>query len=184
MCLPRPVSGCLALASVVLAVGCGGQRSKWTFDDREAQPVRIAGSLPGIPLTSERRRDALTIARADPIVARLLAGSRFRVLETSQWGDGRTLRGAELRFVTARPIGVDADLPLADVPPDAPTKGECARPYRQTWLHETAAHVTELDILVDFGKRRVADVSTNARSGTLAWVPEKPHPSCEEIASG
>jgi hypothetical protein len=101
-----------------------------------------------------------------------------------RWGDWKSLRGGSLTFTASRPIAVDADLPQADIPPDAPTKGACAHPYRQTWLRERSKDVTRLYVLVDLGRHAVADVTTNARAGTLSWVPGRPHPSCQEVASG
>lgn len=185
----RSRSGAARTVAVVatllfVAAACGHAQTTRTFTGPQTSPAAIAGSLPSTPLTTEQRTEALSIVHADATAGRLLARSSFRLVGTDQWGDAATWRGAALTFATAKPISVDADLPQADVPPDAPTKGQCERPYRQTWLHETAAHVTKLEILVDLGRRRVADITTNASSGTLAWVPGKPHPDCEEIPSG
>lgn len=164
--------------------GCGGARTTWTFTDAQSGAPPVAGGLGATALQAHVRRTALEIVSADPVVARLVHGSRLRVVGAQAWSDGRRLHGASLTMLLARPIMVDADLPQADIPPDAPAKGDCRRPYRQIWLHERAGGVTRLSVLVDLGGRAVADVSTNARSGTLSWVPGRPHPSCEELAGG
>jgi hypothetical protein len=41
--------------------------------------------------------------------------------------------------------------------------------------------VTEIHVLVDLDKAKVAEISTNAIRGQLSWVRGKPHPSCEEL---
>lgn len=120
--------------------------------------------LPGgsaTPLRPATRRAALELAGSDPTLLRLLHGSTFRLASAQQWGVGLPLRGAALRLALARPIAVDADLPRADIPPDAPATGVCREPYRQTWLHERSRG-----------------------SGTLSLVKGRPHPSCTEIPSG
>jgi hypothetical protein len=79
---------------------------------------------------------------------------------------------------------VDAVLPYADIPPDAPTTGTCESPYRQTWLREESENVTELDVLVDLRRGKVADIRTNATEGRRSWVQGKPHPDCQPVESG
>lgn len=180
MRVARAAAVCLAVAA---AAGCGGASSRTTtFEKPAPPPAPVAGTVGTTALAPEARARAIRIARANGTLRRLLRpGSR--VMAASPWS-APALDGASLTFSLPRPVTVDADLPQADIPPDAPTKGDCARPYRLTWLHEHSTGVTRLYVLVDVGRRRVADVTTNAKRGTLAWVPGRPHPSCEEIPSG
>jgi hypothetical protein len=165
--------GTAAAAAVLLLAfaGCGGPRSSWTFTDPQSPPSVVGGL--GDQLAPAKQAAAVAIARRNPLVA------QGRLVGSSQW-----TQGASLTFALPRPTDVDADLPQADIPPDAPAKGTCARPYRQTWLHLKASGVTRLYVLVDLHRGAVADVTTNASSGRLSWVRGKPHPDCREIASG
>jgi hypothetical protein len=124
--------------------------------------ARDCACEPRLPCCDERRTSGLVLIQ--------------------RWtGQDPGVQGASLTFRLSRRISVDADLPRADIPPDAPTTGTCHAPYRQTWLHERSEKVTEIYVLVDLDKAKVADISTNAISEQLSWVRGKPHPSCEEL---
>lgn len=138
----------------------------------------------GSPVSTDVRTRALAIATHDRIVRAILGTMRVRVADAVEWSNGDAPIGASLTFRLPRPVTVDADLPQADIPPDAPTKGKCVRPYRQTWLHERAKGVTQLFVLIDLKRSRVADITTNASRGTLSGIQGKPYPDCSEIPSG
>lgn len=166
-----------AAALLFALAGCGGQKTSWTFTGPETPPS-LGGGLAGTLAPAERREAVAVALRGGPS-ARLLREAGYSLLGAAPWS-----QGASLTFALDRTIEVDADLPRADIPPDAPAKGTCVRPYRQTWLHERSSGVTRLYLLVDLKRRAVADVTTDALLGRLSWVRGKPHPDCQEIASG
>jgi hypothetical protein len=131
------------------------------------------------------RRRALEVARQDDHFRRLARQGRARLLRAEPWDsiEGGPL-GAHLTFRFRRTVEIDAVLPIADVPPDSPTRGTCESPYRQAWLREESTHVTQLSVLVDLERGKVAEIATNAASGRRSRVDGKPHPSCEALAGG
>ena len=101
------------------------------------------------------------------------------------WSVGSDRRGgAMLGYRLRRPVRVDSDLPYVAVRPDAPSHGTCVSPYASGLAHLRASGVTELMVLVDLGRNRVAQISTNATSGRVTPVAGKPYPSCNEDQTG
>jgi hypothetical protein len=179
------LGGLIALAlGVVAAVALGDEESSWTFGPDPNLPPSVAAP-PSDPAPAKMVQEALRVVRRDGVFRRLTANGRARLVSTSEWmGIDRRPLGARLTFSLGEPIKVDADLPIADIPPDAPTKGECERPYRQTWLHESSDGVSQVRILVDLRLDRVAHIGTNARSGRRSWVEGRAHPTCRAVQSG
>lgn len=180
------LTGGVALAVVAVAVGALVARrddpSSWTFSTPSDLPPTTEAP-PLDPPPPQVRRRALVVARRDPLVRTLTHGAR--AVRFQLWGDeDGGLLGADVTFRLPRPRSIDAVLPAADVPPDAPTRGTCEQPYRQTWLREQSAGVTEISVAVDLDRQAVADVSTNSTTGRRSWVEGKPHPSCEAIEGG
>jgi len=142
----------------------------------------VPTSSVGFPLeVAPRGRQAIVmrLALADPTLKSLLARARHHFVGSSSWNgiDGKPL-GVALRFAFARSIAVDADLPEAVIPPDAPTHGTCVTPYSASWIHLRAEIVTAIAVLVDLRHARVADVTTNARRGIVSPVAGRPYPNC------
>jgi hypothetical protein len=184
------ILGCLIallVAGVAVAVALDEDESSWTFTSGATDPTLppTVAAPPSDPAPGMVIREALHVARRDEMFRRLAADGRPRLVGSSVWADieGAPV-GARLVFRLRRAIAVDADLPVADVPPDAPTEGDCEAPYRQTWLHEQAHGVTQLSVWVDLRQHRVAEISTNAKSGRRSWVDGRPHPSCRAVESG
>jgi hypothetical protein len=94
-----------------------------------------------------------------------------------RWGliDGPDL-GVWLELQLRRSVQVDALLPVADIPPDAPAKGACHEPYRQTWRRYRARDVTQVSLLVDLRRRTVADIDTDASVFEIGRAPGRPLP--------
>jgi hypothetical protein len=179
------LGGLIALAlGLVAAMALEDEESSWTFGPDSSLPPTVAAPPPD-PAPAKVVREALQVVRRDAPFRRLTADGGARLLRTSEWiaVDGTPL-GAHLTFRLGEPITVESDLPVADIPPDAPTEGKCERPYRQTWLHESSNDVTQLSVLVDLRLDRVADIGTNARSGRRSWVEGRAHPSCRGVESG
>lgn len=127
----------------------------------------------------------MRIANADLTFKALLGRVPHSLTASQSWStlDGKPF-GVELIYMLRRPLAVDADLPYAESPPDAPAHGDCVEPYAPGWLHLRAGRVTTVTVLVDFRRRRVADISTDASSGVISPVAGKPYPSCAEDGSG
>jgi hypothetical protein len=186
-----------AFGVVLLAVAVGGLLTVAAWRTRSESSWAISTSRidPSLPPTIEAppvepapaavTRQALAIARADELFRVLTRGERPRLAHASEWWSiDRERLGAWLTFALRTPIAVDAVLPIADIPPDAPTKGTCETPYRQTWLREDSHGTTELAVLADLRRSKVVQISTNATRGRRSWVEGKPHPSCAAIPSG
>ena len=186
----------MAVVSLALLAGCGGSsRRSFAFTPHGTLPslgaivVRGAGPLPasgfhGAPAATVRAAER--VARANTLLARLLrlGGGRLRGGAQPWQGFGGKLHGAVLDYALKRPVAVDADLPFAISPPDAPSHGTCVTPYAPGWAHLRARRVTALMVLVDLRLRRVAEISTNATRGTVGPVPGKPYPTCNEDQTG
>lgn len=172
-----------AIAGVVaLLVGTRKHNvATWTFGpSTDTTPTVSIPPLP--PPPPAVRTQALAVVDANATFRGITKGIRKRLVLVQPWaGQNEGVHGASLTFRLSRAIKVDADLPQADIPPDAPTTGTCHAPYRQTWLHERSRKVTEISVLVDLDKAKVADISTNAIRGQLSWVRGRPHPSCQEL---
>jgi hypothetical protein len=171
-----------AIAAVALLVGARKHNvATWTFGpSTDTTPTVSIPPLP--PPPPAVRRQALAVVDANFTFRSVTKGIRKRLVLVQPWaGQNEGLHGASLTFRLSKPITVDADLPQADILPDAPTTGTCHAPYGQTWLHERSQRVTEIYVLVDLDKAKVADISTNAIRGQLSWVRGKPHPSCQEL---
>lgn len=168
-------------ATVGVVVARGDEPSSWTFSiPADLPPTAI---VPPDRVSPAVRREALAVARHDPTVQALTAGGH--VVGADVWGDGDgRLLGANLTFRLPAARAVDAVLPVADIPPDAPTTGVCEEPYRPTWLHEQSEGVTEISVLVDIRRNVVASVGTNAKAGRFSWVEGKAHPNCEAVEAG
>ena len=180
----------LALAAVlgllVAWVNRDAETGSWTFTAQSDPTLPPTVAVPPRdPAPPAVRRRALAVAERDELFRRLARGVDARLVSATPWGsiDGGLL-GSALTFRLRRPVAIDAVLPIADIPPDSPTRGICERPYRQTWMREESERVTELSILVDLQRGKVADIATNASSGRRSWVDGKPHASCEPIAGG
>jgi hypothetical protein len=131
------------------------------------------------PLPGRVLAKALKIAKRDRVFADVVGDVPFRVRGKGRWGqvDGPDL-GVWLELHLRRPLRVDAVLPVADIPPDTPTKGECRQPYRQTWHRYRASEVTEISLLIDFRRRTVAEINTNAHVYETERAADRPYPSC------
>jgi hypothetical protein len=132
------------------------------------------------PLPAPVLARALSIAKRDQVFAEVVDDVPFRLSGQGRWGqaDGRDL-GVWLKLRLRRPLRVDAVLPVADIPPDAPAMGVCRRPYRQTWLRYRAREVTEISLLIDFRRRAVADLRTNALVYDTERAAGRAYPSCQ-----
>jgi hypothetical protein len=179
------LGGLIALAlGVGAAVVLEDEESSWTFGPDSSLPPSVA-TPPSDPAPAKMVREALRVVRRDGVFRGLTADGRAKLVSTSEWwGVDHKPLGARLTFTLREAIKLDADLPVADIPPDAPTEGECDRPYRQTWLHESSDGVSQLRILVDLRLDRVADIDTNAKSGRRSWVEDRAHPTCRAVQSG
>ena len=170
-------------AIAVVAVLVGARRhnvATWTFGP-STDTTPTVSIPPSPPPPPPIRAHALAIARANTVFRAVTSGAGPRLVLAQPWtGQDPGVQGASLTFRLSKRIKVDADLPQADIPPDAPTTGRCHAPYRQTWLHERSQKVTEIYVLVDLDKAKVAEISTNAIRGRLSWVRGRPHPSCQE----
>lgn len=179
----------MALGSVAVAVllttACGVyRRHTYTFGDTgsSAMPPTVAGELPPGPAApaAEVSR-ARSIAARSSALASLLGRGPSRFARSEVWpGDGSGALGVILVYRLGRPITVDDVVPYAQVPPDAPSSGDCRFPYTPGWERLKAARVTEVEARVDLRRGRLADVWTNAKSGTVSPVPGRPFPQCEE----
>jgi hypothetical protein len=116
---------------------------------------------------------ALRIVKRNRVLANMVRTVPLRVNGQGCWGqiDGPDL-GVWLELRPRRPVRVDAVLPAA------PAKGECEKPYRQTWRRYRARNVREISLLVDLRRRKVADIDTDASVFEFARVPGRPYPSC------
>src|SRR6266852_3697517 len=185
----RAILAVSATAVLIAVTGCGANGRKhtagnepsvrttqeWTFTVAKGAVTIVA--LPPPPGVT---RDAVKIARRDPSLKRLLAGSPPHVLQSGNWtsvSDGKRL-GANLIVRLPHAIEVDADLPYVEIPPDTPAGEACQHPYAQGWIHERSAGVVELAVLVDVHRKAVVAINTDARSGIRSWVPRLPHPRC------
>ena len=131
------------------------------------------------PLPRDVMTKALRIVKRDRVFADVVGAVPFRVRGQGRWGqiDGPDL-GVWLELRLRRPIRVDAVLPFADIPPDAPAQGDCQRPYRQTWHRYRARDVRQLSLLIDLRRRTVADINTDASVYATEPVAGRPYPSC------
>jgi hypothetical protein len=176
----------LATAAFALTA-CGGDsgRRSYTFGNGDALPPAIVMPAPTGHVSRNRENRALRIATRDAAFNALLRDTSHSLSASEPWGgiDGKPL-GVALTYTLRRPLAVDADLPYAEIPPDAPAHGDCVQPYADGWLHLRAARVTVVTVLVDLRRGRVADISTNATSGEIRPLPGKPYPSCGEDGFG
>jgi len=183
------------VVACVLLVSAGGfvaavswlraDESSWTFsihhNDPTLPPTLAVPPAERAPVSVRQR--ALSVARRDDLLGRPSREGRAEFVSASEWWSiDRGQIGADLRFRLRRPLEVDAVLPIADIPPDSPTRGRCETPYRATWLREETSAITSLRVLVDLRREKVVDISTNAKSGRRSWVDGKPHPSCRAIS--
>jgi hypothetical protein len=122
---------------------------------------------------------AMRIVRRDRVFAGVVGAAPFRVSGQGRWGqiDGPDL-GVWLELQLRQSVRVDAVLPVADIPPDVPAKGECHEPYRQSWRRYRARDVTQVSLLVDLRRRTVADIDTDASVFEIGRAPGRPYPSC------
>jgi hypothetical protein len=173
-----------AALSVVLLSGCGGSsRRSYTFTRSTRPDLALASWDRASPPTA---RKAERIAGRDDTLTRLLQlGDGQRLANVGPWRVGDNPRGgAELAYKLKRPIAVNADLPYVAIPPDGPAHGICVSPYAPGWQHLRASGVTELSVLVDIRRGRVAEIDTNAKRGRVSPVAGKPYPSCTEDQTG
>jgi hypothetical protein len=187
------VTGSLAvavlIAAVVLFLVLGGpNRPAFTFGPsiKGIPEVGAGAVIGGVPVLR---------GGSPPAVAQEAAGiaaSNATVVELVRLGDGERVgnaggsrrqgRGtAWLRYKLKRPVAVNANLPYAVVPPDAPSHGTCVSPYAAGWAHLQATGVTALWVIVDLRRREVVQISTNAKRGRVSPVAGKPYPTCNEI---
>ena len=182
--------GAAALPLVVvvfcLVAACGGHgRRTYTFGESGA-PSTVASSPIFLAVPRGSALQAERIAERNGLVTRLVRlGGGQRSVRASRWNDldGRPL-GAALTYTLRRQIVMNSNLPYVAIPPDAPARGDCVKPYAAGWHHLEASGVTALKVLVDLRRGQVVDISTNARQGIISPVAGKPYPACQEIPAG
>lgn len=169
----------LVAALVLFFVLRGPDRRSYTFNRSGRPGLAQAVWDRASPAVA---RQAVTIAGSDATLTRLLrAGDGHRLPVVGPWSVGNDSRGgAVVVYKLARPIVVDSDLPYVAIPPDGPAHGTCVVPYAPGWEHLRASGVTELRVLVDVSRGRVAEIDTNARTGRVSPVAGKPYPACNE----
>lgn len=169
----------LGAAVVLFLVLRGPARRPYTFS-RNARPNLAQAAWDSASPTVARA--AVRIAGTDATLTRLLrTGNGRRLADIGPWSVGNNSRGgAVVVYRLKRPIVVDSDLPYVAIPPDGPAHGTCVSPYAPGWEHLRASAVTELSVLVDVGRGRVAEIDTNAKRGRVSPVAGKPYPACNE----
>ncbi len=163
-------------AAVLSLVGCGGE-SRAVTETHLADPRASLESLDGAvaPATLE---SAVAIARRDQSLTSAIGDVGYTIVDSGYWRRPG-LKGLALDLELRRPVRVAADLPHADTPEEGPSSGICREPYRQTWRHEESRNVTRVRLLIDLAKRRVANITTNAKVWVTSPVPGKAADSCQ-----
>jgi hypothetical protein len=165
--------------SALLLAGCGGQRETFTHGQISWAYLWPLTAAPARSVTVAEK-----VASRDPTVL-MLVGERARPDGSFVWlGTARHPRVVVLRFALPRPVRVDAALPYAETPPDAPASGDCKTPYAPGWNRLSTTRAAHVFVGVDVAKRRVAVADTDAKTETLSPIAGRPYPQCNEIPSG
>ena len=160
---------------LLIAAGCGAGTRTVTV----GQNWWAAGSTGPAPAARfvSQARDVAARSR----IVRRLVGARGVVAESFVWlGSMSHPRVVELAFRLQRPAAIDAVVPYADVPPDAPATGTCRVPYAPGQERLQARAVRVIFVGVDVSLRRVVDIETDAAREILSSVRGQPFPDCEE----
>jgi hypothetical protein len=132
--------------------------------------------LPAVIAKPADARRARAIAARSSQLRSLLARAPYRLAAAGVWPG----LGVNLTYRLKRPIDVNDVLPYAEVPPDAPSSGDCHAPYVSGWERLQASDVTRISARVDLKSGRLAEIWTNAVRGTVSPVPGRAFPQCEE----
>jgi hypothetical protein len=167
----------VAVAAALLLAACGG-RGAQTYTT--GQPSWAQGSIGPRPAAAYAA-EAEEVAHRSRLV-RQLVGPGGSLREAFVWlGTSRRPQVVELAYRLARPGTVDAVVPFAVNPPDAPATGDCRSPYAPGWERLRARPVGVVFVGVDVSERRVADIETDAPWQVVSSVPGRPFPHCDEV---
>lgn len=160
-----------------VVAGCGGgMQTHTTILGQISWAQEARGPAPPPALASQAKQ----IARRSRLVQRL-TGAGATVTDTFVWlGTVRHPRVIELAYALPHFRRVDAAVPFAEIPPDAPSTGDCKRPYAPGWQRLRARQVTVLFVGVDVSLGRVAAIDTNAKEEVVSSMSGRPYPVCRE----
>src|SRR5581483_8711553 len=140
----RPHGIALVLGVLSITAGCGtgvrtltvGQSSWVVGDNGPAPAARFVSEVRGVAARSR--------------LVRRLAGPRAVVGKSFVWlGSLSHPRVVELAYRLRRPVAIDAVVPFAEVPPDAPASGTCRAPFALGRERLRARAVTVIFVGVD-----------------------------------
>jgi hypothetical protein len=165
------------VAFAVLVSGCGTTHVRTaTIVGPSAWAAGFVGARPPVDAVTVGRR----VAAQNSLVQRLI-GPRATMTESFVWlGSAHRPAVIELAFALRHVRAIDAVVPFAVNPPDAPATGDCRTPYAPGYERLQAQRVRNVFVGVDVRLRRVVDIGTDAPRSIVSAVPGRPFPICEE----
>lgn len=165
----------VGLAASSFVAGCGAGTQTRTIG-QNSWAAGVVGPRPPERFAARARG----VASHSQVVRHLL-GPQAASQESFVWlGSSAHPRVVELVYRLPHQRVIDAVVPFADNPPDAPAKGDCQTPYAPGWERLQAHDVSVVFAGVDVMLRRVVDIATDAKREVLSSVAGRPFPNCEE----